>query len=144
MTEIQRSDARARRLAIRVTAVALILGAAGILVIDHYETAIHGWLEANVDWLIRHTWAVFLAGLVIVLPILAFSAYLFMVGHRIARAARYPAPGHAVVRDTPVVTGRRAIVRGRSLQGLSALLALCSLAIPVTFWQMFTMLGRIQ
>jgi len=144
MTEVQRGDPRARRLASWAIAAAVSLGAFGVLALDRHQAAIHAWLEANIEWLVRHTWAVFLAGLIVVLPVLALAAYLFLVGSRIARSGRYPAPGYAVARAAPVVTGRRAVIRGRVVQVLSALLVLCSLAIPVMLWYIFTMLGRSQ
>lgn len=65
------------------------------------------------------------------LPIVLFAIYLFVFGARVIRAERFPLPGQAVVRDTPIREGRAAIVHGRVLQALAVLLAVAAAALPV-------------
>lgn len=142
MTGVQKADSAARRRAATVLFVTLGLGLAGISALTAYEPQIQRWLESNAVWLARNAWIVFLAALVAVLPVLAVAAYLYLFGSKIARAARFPPPGQAVVRDTRIVTGGRAVIRGRIVQVLSVCLMLCGLAIPIVLWHLFAMLAR--
>ena len=64
-------------------------------------------------------------------PIVLFAIYLFVFGARVIRAERFPLPGQAVVRDTPIREGHAAIVHGRVLQALAVLLALAAASLPV-------------
>ncbi len=66
-----------------------------------------------------------------VAPIVLFAIYLFVIGARVIRAERFPLPGQAVVRDTPIREGRAAIFRGRVLQVLAVLLGLTAAALPI-------------
>ena len=142
MSEIQKADPDARRRALTIVLVALGLGLAGLAALTAREEQFQRWLEANADWLAREPWIVALAGLVAVAPMIALAVYLFIVGARMARTQRYPPPGVAVTRDTPVVTGRGAVLRGRFVQALCVGLILCALAIPAVLWQLFSSIGR--
>ncbi len=64
-------------------------------------------------------------------PVVLFAIYLFVIGARVIRAERFPLPGQAVVRDTPIREGRAAVVYGRVLQALAVLLMLAAAALPV-------------
>ena len=142
MTGIQKADPAARRKAAWIIFTGLILAGAGVLAFVRHQPSLQRWLAANAEWLAGHAWVVFLAALVAVLPLVALAAYLFRVGTRIVGAARFPAPGYAVTRDTPVITGRAAVQRGRVVQILCVGLILCTLAIPVILWYIFVMVAR--
>ena len=115
-----------------------VIGMAAIGLYTHYETEIHSWLENNIDWLAKNPRTVFLFGLVLVTPLLILSGYLFIYGRRTAKTGRMPPPKYAVVRDTRVMTGTQAVLRGRLVQVLSVFLLLASAAIPILFWYIFS------
>src|SRR5688572_19353929 len=52
-------------------------------------------------------------------PLLAFAVYLWSLGGRVLRAQEFPPPGLRVIRDTAVLTGARAVSRGRLLKVLA-------------------------
>ena len=66
-------------------------------------------------------------------PLLAMSVYLWRFGHQVTEVRRFPLPGSAVLRDTPVVTDLAAERRGRMFQALAVLLAAAAIAMAVVF-----------
>jgi len=69
--------------------------------------------------------------LVLMSPLLGLSIYLMVLGQRIVRARRFPLPGMAVSRDTPVVRDAAAVARGRLLQAMAGVLLIMGLAVCV-------------
>lgn len=137
MTEIQPSDPRARRIAIWVVAIALVLGVCAILLFEYFYFDIQSWLQRNIDYLTRNKPVVFLAALALISPVLAAGVFLFILGDRIVRSRRFPPPNYAVSRDTRVLRGAMAVTRGRIVQMLSLLLIFAAGAIPFFVWAMF-------
>jgi hypothetical protein len=144
MGTIQQADPKARRIAIQVICVATVLGLITILMFENFQDDFQTWLEKNIDFLLENTIVVFAAGLVSVSPLLAAGAYLLLIGNRTINAQRFPPPGCAVARDTPVLEGRKGIQRGRIIQVLSLFLLCCAGAIPVVLWLIFRSLGSVN
>jgi hypothetical protein len=71
------------------------------------------------------------AAFVFMLPLAGAALHLWSLGARVVRAARFPPPGLAVVRDTPVLTGEKAVVRGRLLRGLALVIGGSVAAVPL-------------
>ena len=111
-----------------------VTGLAAIGLYTHYEMELSSWLENNIDWLASNPWTVFLFGLVLVTPLLILSGYLFIYGRRTAKTGRIPPPNYALVQETRVATGTKAVLRGKIVQVLSVFLLLSSAAIPILFW----------
>ena len=141
MGTIQPADPKARRKAIWLTCIALFLGLCAILTFEYFHGDFQAWLERNIDFLLENTIVVFVVSLVFVSPVLAAGTYLLLVGNRTVRAQRFPPPGYAVARDTPVLEGSRGIRRGRVIQLLSLLLLCSAVAIPFFMWYIFRVLG---
>jgi hypothetical protein len=141
MGTIQKADPEVRRKAIRVICVATILGVCAILAFESFHDDFQSWLETNIDFLLENTIVVFLVSLVLVSPLLAAGAYLLLLGNRTVRAQRFPPPGYAVARDTPVLEGSKGLQRGRIIQLLSLLLLCSATAIPFVMWYLFRTLA---
>jgi hypothetical protein len=141
MENIQLADPNARRKAILVVCVAALLGVCAGLIFNSLQDDLQPWLEGNLHLLLANTMIIFVFSLVVVLPILASGIYLLLLGTRSVRAQRFPPPGVAVVRDTPVLEGAAGIRRGRVIQILSLLLLCCAGAIPVVLWLIFRFLA---
>jgi hypothetical protein len=132
--EIQRADPRERRRALVLLAVGTVAGAIALLWLK-------GWLDEQITRPPAEARATLLAAFriaatVMVLSISAASIYLWRLGWRIERSARFPPPGQRVLRDTPVLKGPDAISRGRRLRGLAlallaatAILLFCALTL---------------
>ena len=73
-------------------------------------------------------------------PLFAFGYYAWQMGMAVIRAKRFPPPGMKVIKDTPVVKGRKAIYRGRALQVCGVILWGTAIAFPIAFWRI---LGNI-
>lgn len=140
---LQRADMAARRKAVIVVVVAAVLGASAIAAFEYYLGDFEAWLEQNIDYLLEHSYVVFVAALILVLPALAAGAYLLVFSQRIVRSQRFPPPGYAVSRDTVVLEGARAIRRARIIQVLSVLLLCATSAIPVYLWYVFRYLAGL-
>ena len=141
---IQRADPRARRQAIGIFCVATPVGLAAILTFEYFQADLRSWLESNIGLLADNTILVFTGSLVLVSPVLAFAIYLILLGQRSVRGQRFPPRGYAVVRDTPVLEGSKAIGRGRLLQVLSCALLFAAASIPVVIWYLFRFLVGVS
>ena len=134
MKQIQKADPAARKRALTIILVGGVIGTLMIGAYRHYEVEIFAWLEHNIAWLADSPGIVLGFGCLLVAPLLVLSGFLFFYGRRAARAKRIPPPDSAVVRDTVVKTGARAVFHGRFVQVLSVLLLLSGAAIPFLFW----------
>jgi len=142
MGQIQPADAKARRRALWVVAIAALSGLCAVLALEYYQDDIQAWLERNFDYLVRNPFVVFPAVLVFVSPLFAAGIYLFLLGNRTVRAQRFPPPHYAVSRDTPVLEGSQGIRRGRIIQILSVFILLAAGAIPFIFLSIFRAFGN--
>ncbi len=126
--KIQKADPAARRKSLLIVGLAgIVLLVAGLLFgFDEPDR-----IDAIAGLILESPRIGVIAMAVGALPIVLFAIYLFVVGARVVRAERFPLPGQAVGRDTPIREGRAAIVHGRVLQALAVLLALAAAALPV-------------
>ena len=134
---IQQADPGARRQAIVVLCVATLLGLSAILAFEYYQADFQSWLEKNIGFLAEHTILVFVGSVLLISPVLAVAIYLLLLGRRTVRGQRFPPPGYAVARDTPVLRDSQAIQRGYLIQMLSWLVLCCAGSIPFVLWYLF-------
>lgn len=134
MSEIQRADPTARRRAIFIVLVCTVLGAALAMVTQSYQGALEAWVLGHKEDIIKHPGVVALCFFVPLLPVLACAAYLWRFAARMIVTERFPPIGAKVIRDTAVLSGRAAVIRGRLLQFLVGILALSCLLIPAVIW----------
>ncbi|MGV6806844.1 MAG: hypothetical protein ACWA5K_02945 [bacterium] len=140
MTDIQPADPLARRLAIWVIIAALVFAVIIVLLIRGLEGALGVWIEANIEWLATNLWLVFVISLLFVSPLLIAGVYLYRLGGRIIVSRRIPPPGYAVARDTRIVVGRAAVIRGWIVKILSAFVVAATTLIPVFLTAIFLLL----
>jgi hypothetical protein len=74
-------------------------------------------------------------------PLFAFAAYLWSLGGKVVRAQEFPPPGVRVIRDTPVVSGERAVSRGRLLKVLALGCGIAAAVLAVLLWRLTLLLG---
>jgi hypothetical protein len=142
--EIQKADPQARRRAILILTLGTVIGCVLILLLEHHGPALRDWITQDPEKLAARAQSGLLISIALVsVPLLAFAAYLWRLGSRIARAERFPPPGLTVVRDTPVLRGRPARRRGRLAQALAGCLAFMACALPVVFWWLLKMLAPV-
>ena len=120
MTEnVVTADKRYRSKILVVFALLVLLGVAVI-----------GWLlPLGIEYLRRLDveTAILVIETILVLMFLGlvpFAFYLFMIGRRVIKHEGFPPPGMKVIRDTILITGDRARLRGQVLVFLSILLIL--------------------
>jgi hypothetical protein len=122
--EIQRADAATRRLALLAAAAVAIAGWAAFFVLQGWLAGLHiadpvETRHALEDAMLWGSWAA-------CIPVALLATWLWLHGGRIVRAERYPAPGSRVIRDTPVLHGDAARLRGTALKVLAVFLGLLS------------------
>ena len=69
-------------------------------------------------------------------PVALLAVWMWLHGGRIARAGRYPAPGSKVIRDTPVLHGAAARLRGTALRLLAVVLGLLSAGTMIAVYRL--------
>ena len=141
---MQKADPRARKKAIGILFLGAAVGATAIYAFKRYEMEISSWLAANVDWIASHPGMFFVVGLILISPLLLLTGYLYLYGLRIVRTKRIPPPNYSVTRNTIVRTGNQAVLRGRIVQLLSAILMLAGSAIPIIFWYLLYRVSRVS
>jgi hypothetical protein len=140
MSQIQPADHSARRKYILMIAVATLVGAIAIIAFESYRPELEKWLlnepermREKLNWML----AVFS---ILSILLLLGAVHLWRMGQSVIQACRFPPPGVAVAVDTPVITGAKAISRGRLLKFSSLLLAACAVVVPVALWLVLQML----
>lgn len=76
-------------------------------------------------------------------PLLAFAAYLWSLGSKVLWAREFPPPGSRVIRDTSVIAGKAAVLRGRALRALALGLGLASGILCLLLWQLAQALREV-
>ncbi len=122
MPEIQPADPATRRRALAGAAAVALAGWLALFTLQRWLRGLGGadpvaTRLALEDAMIWGSWAA-------CLPVAVFATWLWLQGLRIMRAGRYPAPGMKVIRDTPVLHGGAARLRGLVLRVLAVFLAL--------------------
>ncbi len=79
----------------------------------------------------------------IFVPMLGFVGYGYRLAYRVGVARRFPPPGMAVVRDTPVLSGAAATARARILVALMTVLLAASFALPVALMRVVATLEAV-
>lgn len=78
--------------------------------------------------------------MVLFAPLYLAAYYLFSLGGRIAHAERFRPTGQAVVRDTKIISGDAAVIRGWILHMLSVAMAV---SVSVVIFLMWYVLNEI-
>ena len=139
MNEVQKTDPTARRQAILVVIFAAALGGLLIAGFDHFREPFREWLLSEpAETASRAKLALYISAFVLCVPLVAFAVYLWLLGARVLRAQQFPPPGFRVIRDTPVVGGRGATIRGHVIQ----ILAVCLGMSAALLWLFFVWLAR--
>ena len=142
MTEVRRADAAARRTAALVLLAGTCVGALLLVAFTRYRIPLSDWVLAGPGSSALRVKLVFLLVPALLLaPLIALAVYLWALGGRVVRAREFPPPGLWVIRDTPIVTGERAVSRGRLLKVLALGCGIASAALAVLLWRFGLLLG---
>lgn len=140
MSQIQPADPSARRKSILLIAIATVVGALLILTIESYRPDIEQWfLEEPQRIREKFNWTL-IAFAILSIPLFLGAIYIWRIGQSVIESRRFPPPGMAVVIDTPIITGVKAVFRGRLLKFSSLLLAACAIFAPLALWLILRML----
>jgi hypothetical protein len=144
--EVRRADAGRRKLAIVLVVAATCAGAVLIGVLDRYRCGLADWVRADPGRFAQRVELLFAAFAVLLLaPVVAMAAYLSSVGGRTVRTREFPPPGARVINDTEILSGDRAVARGRWLQGAAAVLAAAALLMGLLLWRLAaSLIGGIK
>lgn len=142
MTEVRRADPTARRTAILILVVGTCIGALLIVAFARYRVPLSDWVLADPGSSAQRLKLVLLLLAALLLaPLFAFAAYLWSLGGKVVRAQEFPPPGVRVIRDTPVVSGERAVSRGRLLKVLALGCGIAAAVLAVLLWRLTLLLG---
>jgi hypothetical protein len=140
MNESRRADASLVAWALRFVVGGTVLGGAAIALFVRDRAALLAWVAADPQPRARLLLGA--VGVVAVVPLLAFAAYVWRIGARTLEAGQFPPPGVRVVRDTPIVTGRPAIMRGRLLRAFALAFAGGAVALALALWRFDSLFAR--
>jgi len=127
---IQKADLKARHKILLVLGLVLISASVAYVLMD--ESLVNSWRVEIAEILVASPYLIpVFSFLLIVVPVVLMSVYLFIKGKRVCQYQRFPVPGEIVIRDTEVRVGKSAVTVGRLLQFLALIMAVCALAIPI-------------
>lgn len=122
---LQPADPAARRRLLVAVALIAVAGVAGLVVLEAWLAALRQLdpAESAPRLVATLLWVTGATSLVVA----AFGVYAWRLGGRVCASLRFPPPGVAVVRDTPIIEGIAARRRGAILRALGiALVALAA------------------
>jgi hypothetical protein len=135
MNEVQKADPAARRQAVLVIIFGTAVGALLIAGFEHFREPFLEWLSSEPAETVRRAkLAAYVSAFVLSAPVIAFAIYLWLLGAKVLRAQRFPPPGLRVIRDTPVIGGRGAVMRGHVIQVLAVCLGVSAALLCLSFW----------
>lgn len=136
MTEVRRADPAARWTAALVLVAGTCVGTLLLVAFTRYRTPLSAWVPADPGSLPpRVKLALLLPAALLLAPLLALAAYLWVLGGKVVRAREFPPPGLRVIRDTPIVTGERAVSRGHLLKVLALGCCIACAVLAVLLWR---------
>jgi hypothetical protein len=135
MNDIQRADPTARRQAVLVVVTGTVIGVLLILGFERLQVPLRDWILSEPERTAQRVTLVFLImTAVLVGPLLALAVYFWRLGVRVVRGQQFPPPMYRVVRDTRILRGRAAVVRGRLLEGLAVCLVIVAGLLSFVLW----------
>lgn len=124
----------ARRAAALVLAVGTCVGALLIAAFTRYRVPLGDWVLADRAQRVELIFVILIA--LVSVPLVGFAVYLWSLGGRVVRAREFPPPGLRVIRDTSIVTGERAVFRGRLLKLLAIGCGTASIVLAGLLWRL--------
>jgi hypothetical protein len=110
---------------------------------EWYRPALSAWVAADPASMQQRARLILaLLGVLAAAPLVAFAIYLWSFGAKIIRAQEFPPPGLRVVRDTPVVAGARAVLRGKILKAVAIGCGCIAVVVGCVLWQLGAALSR--
>jgi len=134
MTEIQAADPGARKMALLIVAIILVIGILLLALAGIYQPALEAWLLGETALAQQKVNLILFIFAALLIPQLIAAVYFWRFGSAVTRAGRFPPPNYAVIRDIPVVEGQKAMTRGRIIKLLSVVFGIGFLGIPIMFW----------
>jgi hypothetical protein len=133
--EIQRADPEARVRALRWFIPAAVIGLLLAAALTYMGSS------GDIDTALSSVYLM-LGLLIVVVLLMLWPLYrLWSIGRAARESGRYPPPGLAVIRDTPVFHGAAAALRGRMLQVLAVTMGVFAVMTPLVIAAMvFTLL----
>ena|SRR5215472_4888821 len=142
MTEVRRAEPTARWMAALILVAGTCIGALLLVAFTRYRTPLSVWVLADPGSSAQRVKLVLLLPAALLLaPFLALAAYLWVLGGKVVRAREFPPPGLRVIRDTPIVTGERAVSRGRRLKVLALGCCIACAVLAVLLWRLGQLLS---
>jgi hypothetical protein len=141
--EIRKADPAARRQALLLIVLAAAIGGLLIAGFEHIREPFREWLASEPAEAARRAKRVlYVAAIILCVPLVAFAIYLWLLGARVLRAQQFPPPGYRVIRDTPVLEGHGATTRGHVIQILAVCLGIGGALLWMFFWWLARTIGE--
>lgn len=138
MREIQSADPATRRRALIVAGFIAVAGWAAFFALQEWLARLQGSDPGHMRQSLER--ALVWGSWVSMLPVAVLAGWLWRYGARVGRAGRFPAPGAKVVRDTPVLLGDAARLRGTAMKVLAASLGLLSAGTLIAVYRLIARL----
>jgi len=120
-----------------------LVGGAAIVAFERHRPLLEQWLRGDPARGPERFATVTVVLLVVTtVPLFVLAAHLWGRGARVRRSQRFPLTDEQLIRDTPVVHGRAAAVRGHVLQGFAIGLVVIASVLAMALWRLATAVTR--
>lgn len=142
MAEIRKADPSARRQALLFVLSAGFAGGLLIVAYAYYREPFYAWLWSGSNDLNQRL-AIILSTVAagLTLPLGCFALHLERLSRQVRAAGEYPPPGHRVLRDMPIKSGRAARAQARLLRCVALILATVIVLLAVLCWRFAEVFG---
>jgi hypothetical protein len=125
---------------IRHIAVAMVAGAAFLLVSQAYQPALLEWAASDPSRTrARAQLLIGVVAIILLAPVVGFGAYIWRLGTRTLREERFPPEGLVLVRDVLVLRGVEARARARLLRMFATGLFVMSGLMALVLYRLATL-----
>lgn len=118
-----------------LVAIGAVVGVLLLLGFERLKGPLRDWILSEPERSAQRVKFVFLImAAVLVGPLFALAAYFWRLGVRVVRGQQFPPPMYRVVRDTHILRGRAALIRGWLLGGLAVCLLILAGLLSLVLW----------
>jgi len=136
MAEIQKADLSMRRRFITALIALALSGCLAIFGFEQNQTTLLSWVEHDpTQTASRVKIMLWVICALMEIPLLGAAIFLWKIAERILVAERFPPPGMPVIRDTIVLEGQQARLRGRLCRALAIVFVLLAVITLALFWR---------
>lgn len=135
MNQARKTHPVSRWLVLIAVLIGVLSGVLLICNIEKFAMALRYWIFSEPQATVfRFGGVLFGLCMLLSVPLLGLACYLWRMGDRVVQTQVFPPADYEVLRDLSVITGPKALLRGRTVKLLAISIGLTAFVISFAFW----------